>query len=97
LEEIAMKRFVIEREMAGVGTLEREQMREAAQKSNSVLQQLGPDIQWVHSYVTADKIYCVYLAKEEKLIREHAKLSGFPANKVSEVRRVIDPTTAVAA
>jgi cell division inhibitor SulA len=97
LEEIAMKRFVIEREMAGVGTLEREQMREAAQKSNSVLQQLGPDIQWVHSYVTADKIYCVYLAKEEKLIHEHAKLSGFPANKVSEVRRVIDPTTAVAA
>jgi hypothetical protein len=97
LEEIAMKRFVIEREMAGVGTLEREQMREAAQKSNSVLQQLGPDIQWVHSYVTADKIYCVYLAKEEKLIREHAKLSGFPANKVSEVTRVIDPITAVAA
>jgi hypothetical protein len=83
--------------MAGVGTLEREQMREAAQKSNSVLQQLGPDIQWVHSYVTADKIYCVYLAKEEKLIREHAKLSGFPANKVSEVTRVIDPITAVAA
>jgi len=91
-----MKRFVIEREMPGVGTLEREQMREAAQKSNSVLQQLGPDIQWVQSYVTADKIYCVYLAKEEKLIREHAKISGFPANKVSEVRRVIDPTTAAA-
>ena len=92
-----MKRFVIERDMPGVGTLEREQMREAAQKSNSVLQQLGPDIQWVQSYVTSDKIYCVYLAKDEKLIREHAKISGFPANKVSEVRRVIDPTTAVAA
>jgi len=92
-----MKRFVIEREMPGVGTLEREQMRDAAQKSNSVLQQLGPDIQWVQSYVTADKIYCVYLAKDEKLIREHAKISGFPANKVSEVRRVIDPTTAAAA
>jgi len=91
-----MKRFVIEREMPGVGTLEREQMRDAAQKSNSVLQQLGPDIQWVQSYVTADKIYCVYLAKDEKLIREHAKISGFPANKVSEVRRVIDPTTAAA-
>jgi uncharacterized protein DUF4242 len=91
-----MKRFVIEREMPGVGTLEREQMRDAAQKSNSVLHQLGPDIQWVQSYVTADKIYCVYLAKDEKLIREHAKISGFPANKVSEVRRVIDPTTAAA-
>jgi hypothetical protein len=91
-----MKRFVIERDMPGVGTLEREQIREAAQKSNSVLKQLGPDIQWVQSFVTPDRIYCVYLAKDEALIRKHAELSGFPANKISEVRRVIDPTTAVA-
>jgi Protein of unknown function (DUF4242) len=96
LEGIAMKRFVIERDMPGVGALEREQMRDAAQRSNSVLQQLGSDIQWVQSYVTSDRIYCVYLAKDEKLIREHAKMSGFPANKISEVRRVIDPTTAAA-
>ena len=89
-----MKRFVIERDMPGVGTLAREQMREAAQKSNAVLHQLGPDIQWVQSYVTGDKIYCVYMAKDEALVHKHAQISGFPANKVSEVRRVIDPTTA---
>ncbi len=92
-----MKRFVIERDMPGVGTLEREQMREGAQTSNAVLKQLGPDIQWVQSFVTMDRIYCIYLAKDEALIRKHAELSGFPANKISEVRRVIDPTTAVAA
>jgi hypothetical protein len=91
-----MKRFVIERDMPGVGTLEREQMREAAQKSNSVLHQLGPDIQWVQSFVTPDRIYCVYLARDEKLVRKHAEISGFPANKISEVKRVIDPTTAAA-
>jgi hypothetical protein len=96
-KEIAMKRFVIERDMPGVGTLEREQMREGAQTSNAVLKQLGPDIQWVQSFVTMDRIYCIYLAKDEALIRKHAELSGFPANKISEVRRVIDPTTAVAA
>jgi hypothetical protein len=89
-----MKRYVIEREMPGVGTLAREQMREAAQKSNSVLHDLGPDIQWVESYVTPDKIYCVYVAKDEALVRKHAQISGFPADKVSEVKRVIDPTTA---
>lgn len=91
-----MKRFVIEREMPGVGTLDREQMRAAAQTSNSVLQQLGTDIQWVQSYVTADRIYCIYLATDEALIRKHAEISGFPANRISEVRRVIDPTTAIA-
>ncbi len=91
-----MKRFVIERDMPGVGTLAREQMREAAQRSNEVLHQLGPDIQWVESYVTGDKIYCVYVAKDEALVHKHAQISGFPANKVSEVRRVIDPTTAAA-
>ena len=90
-----MKRFVIEREMPSVGTLEREQMRAAAEKSNSVLRQLGSDIQWIESHVTQDKIYCVYLAKDVALIRKHADISGFPANKISEVKRVIDPTTAV--
>lgn len=91
-----MKRFVIEREIPSVGTLEREQLREAAQKSNSVLHQLGPDIQWVQSYVTQDRIYCVYLATDAALIRKHAEMSGFPANKVTEVKRVIDPSTAAA-
>jgi hypothetical protein len=91
----AVKRFVIERDMPGVGTLEREQMRAAAVKSNSVLRELGADIQWVESHVTQDKIYCVYLAKDAALVRRHADLSGFPANKISEVRHVIDPTTAV--
>jgi hypothetical protein len=90
-----VKRFVIEREMPSVGTLEREQMRAAAEKSNAVLRQLGPDIQWIESHVTQDKIYCVYLAKDVALIRKHADISGFPANKISEVKRVIDPTTAV--
>jgi hypothetical protein len=89
-----MKRFVIEREMPGAGSLEREKLREAAQHSNNVLRDLGPDIQWVESYVTPDKIYCVYVAKDERIVRKHAEISGFPANKISEVRRVIDPTTA---
>jgi hypothetical protein len=94
LKEIHMKRFVIERDIPGAGTLEREQLREAAQKSNSVLHELGPDIQWVHSYVTQDRIYCVYLATDAALIRKHAEMSGFPASKVTEVKRVIDPSTA---
>jgi len=91
-----MKRYVIEREMPDVGTLEREQLRDAAQKSNAVLAQLGKDIQWVESYVTANKIYCVYMAKDEAIVRKHAEISGFPANKISEVKLVIDPTTAAA-
>lgn len=89
-----MKRFVIEREMPSVGSLEREQLRAAAEKSNSVLRELGPDIQWVESHVTQDKIYCVYLAKDAAMVRKHAEISGFPANKISEVKRTIDPTTA---
>ena len=76
--------------------MEREQLRGAAQKSNGVLQKLGPDIQWVQSYVSGDKIFCIYLAKDEAMIHEHAKQSGFPANKVTEIRKVIDPTTAQA-
>ena len=88
-----MKRFVIEREIAGVGTLEREQLRGAAAKSNEVLRQLGADIQWVESYVADNKTFCVYLAKDEAIIRKHAEISGFPATKVTEVRKMIDPTT----
>ena len=91
-----MRRFLIEREIPGAGSMEREQLRGAAQKSNGVLQKLGPDIQWVQSYVSGDKIFCIYLAKDEAMIHEHAKQSGFPANKVTEIRKVIDPTTAQA-
>jgi hypothetical protein len=89
-----MHRYVIEREMPGIGTADRQQFREAAQKSNLVLAQLAPDVQWIESYVTDDKIFCVYLAKDESAVRKHAEMSGFPANHISEVRRVIDPTTA---
>jgi hypothetical protein len=89
-----VKRYVIEREIPGAGTLERDQLRAAAAKSNSVLRDLGPDIQWIESNVSQDKLYCVYLAKDEALIRKHAEISGFPASKISEIKRVIDPTTA---
>jgi Protein of unknown function (DUF4242) len=88
-----MKRFVIERDIPQVGTLEREQLREAAKTSNSALRELGPDIQWIESYVAADKTFCVYLAKDEDIIRRHAEISGFPATKITEVRKMIDPTT----
>ena len=89
-----MKKYMIERDIPKVGTLEREQLREAAAKSNQVLHQLGPDIQWLESFVDADKTFCVYLAKNEGLIHRHAELSGFPATKVTEIAQVIDPTTA---
>ncbi len=89
-----MPQFVIEREMPGVGKLGPEDLRGASQTSCEVLRDLGPDIQWVHSYVTDNKIYCIYRAPNEALIREHAVTAGFPANKVSEVRTIIDPTTA---
>ena len=91
-----MKRFVIEREMPGVGTMERQQFKEAAEKSNAVLKQLGTDVQWIESYVVDDKIYCVYMAEDDAIVRRHAELAGFPANKISEVKRIIDPTTATA-
>ncbi len=93
---MALRRFVIEREIAKVGSFEREQLRGAAAKSNEVLYQLGPDIQWVESYVADDKTFCVYLAKDEAIIRKHAEISGFPATKITEVRKMIDPTTAAA-
>jgi hypothetical protein len=90
---MAMRRFIIERDIPKVGSFEREQLRAAAAKSNEALHQLGPDIQWVESFVAADKTFCVYLAKDEAIIRKHAEISGFPATKITEVRTVIDPTT----
>ena len=89
-----MKKYLVEREIPKVGTLEREQLREAAAKSNHVLRQLGPDIQWVESFVAADKLFCVYLANDEALIQRHAEISGFPATIVTEITKTIDPTTA---
>ena len=88
-----MKKYIIERNIPKVGTLEREQLRAAAAKSNDVLRQLGPDIQWLESFVAADKTFCVYLAKDEDVIRKHAEISGFPATKITEVRKMIDPST----
>jgi cell division inhibitor SulA len=89
-----MPKFVIERELPGAGKLSPQEMQGISEKSCSVLRNLGPSIQWVESYVTDDKIYCVYIAPNEQLVREHAKQGGFPANKVSQIRRMIDPTTA---
>ena len=92
-----MPKYVIERELPGAGKLSVEDLRAIAQKSCAVLQKLGTDIQWVQSYTTDDKIYCIYIARDEQLVREHAKLGGFPANRISEIRTIIDPTTAIAA
>jgi len=89
-----MPKYVIEREIPGAGNLTPDQVQAIAQKSCSVLNKLGPQIQWLHSYVTADKIYCVYIAPNEEMVREHAKQGGFPANRISEVKLVIDPTSA---
>jgi cell division inhibitor SulA len=89
-----MPKYVIEREIPGAGSLSAQELQGISQKSCGVLRNLGTQIQWVHSYVTDDKIYCVYIAPNEELVREHAKLGGFPANKVSEVKQIIDPTTA---
>ena len=88
-----MPKYVIERELPGAGQLSAEQLREISQTSNKVLRDLGPDIQWDHSYVTDDKIYCVYIAANEDIILEHARCGGFPATVVSQVGTVIDPTT----
>ncbi len=89
-----MPKFVIERDLPGAGRLSPQELQGVAAKSNGVLRDLGPEIQWVHSYVTDDKIYCVYQAPSPKLIEEHAKCGGFPANRISQVRSVIDATTA---
>ena len=89
-----MPKFVIEREIPGAGNLSDAELHEISRKSVNVLKEMGPGIQWLHSYVTGDKIYCVYLAPDEATIREHAKRGGFPANRISAVRRLVDPTTA---
>ena len=89
-----MRKYMIEREIPSVGNLVGEQLRQAAAKSNEALQQLGPDIQWVESFVTDDKTFCIYLAKDEAIIHQHAQLSGFPATKITEIGRVIDTMTA---
>lgn len=89
-----MPKFVIEREIPGAGKLTPEELKSISQTSCGVLEKMGPKIQWVHSYVTTDKIYCVYNAPDEAMVREHAKLGGFPANTVSMVSEIIDPITA---
>ena len=89
-----MPKYVIERDIPGAGDMTAEQLHSVAQSSCAVLNKLGPSIQWVQSYVTGDKIYCVYIAPNDELIREHALQGGFPANRISEIRKVIDPTTA---
>jgi hypothetical protein len=91
---MTLRRFVIEREIPKVGTFEREQLKAAAARSSGVLRELGPDIQWIESFVAADRTFCVYLAENEDLIRKHAEISGFPANRIVEIVRTIDPTTA---
>lgn len=89
-----MPKYVIERELPGAGKLSEQELAGISQKSCGVLTQMGPQIQWVQSYVTDDKIYCVYIAPSEEMVREHAQQGGFPANRISEIRAVIDPTTA---
>ena len=89
-----MPKFVIERELPGAGSLNPQELNAISQKSCGVLSKMGPQIQWVHSYVTDDKIYCIYIAPDEKTVREHASQGGFPANRVSEIKSMIDPTTA---
>ena len=89
-----MPKFVIEREMPGIGQTPKEAYQEGARKSCAVLKELGPEIQWVQSYVTGDKLYCVYIAPNESMIRKHAEKAGIPANKISEVKAIIDPSLA---
>src|SRR5687768_649214 len=94
-EAAQMPKFVIEREIPGLGNLSDAEVKAIAIKSNEVLTALGPEIQWLHSYVTGDKMYCVYIAPDENLVREHARRGQFPANRISAVRRLVDPMTAV--
>jgi len=91
---VALQRFIIERDIPEAGTLDARKLKEAAVKSNEVLRQLGTDIQWVESYIADNKLFCVYLATSEELIHQHAAISGFPATKITPIRRMIDPTTA---
>jgi hypothetical protein len=92
--EVVMPQFVIEREIPGAGKLSDAELQAVAKKSVGVLKDMGPEIKWLHSYVTGDKVYCVYLAPDEETVREHARRGGFPANRISAVRRLIDPSTA---
>jgi hypothetical protein len=92
-DDVLLSKFIIERDIPKVGTLDREQLRGAAAKSNAALRQLGPDIQWLESFVAAEKTFCVYLATDESVIRKHAEMSGFPATKITEIRKMIDPST----
>jgi hypothetical protein len=89
----SMPKFVIEREIPGAGKFSPEQLKAISQTSCGVLREMGPQIQWLHSYVTDDKIYCVYIAPDEDSVKKHAQMGGFPANKISQIRAVIDPTT----
>jgi hypothetical protein len=89
-----MPKFIIERNIPGLGNLTADEIRGASEKSCCVLRELGPEIQWIHSYVTQDKLYCVYIAPNEEIIREHARRGGFPADRISQIQRIIDPTTA---
>ncbi len=89
-----MPKYVIEREIPGAGQIPPDQLQAISQKSCGVLSNLGPQIQWIHSYVTDNKIYCIYIAPNEEMVKEHAKQGGFPANRISEVKTMIDPTTA---
>ena len=91
-----MKRYVIEREIPNVGLSDLEKCAEIARTSNTALSKLAPRIQWEHSYFTADKTFCIYLAEDEAVVREHARLSGFPADRITEVKCIVDPTTAMA-
>lgn len=91
---MSLRRYIIERDLPAIGSAEREALKEAAKTSNAALRQLGPAIQWVESFVAADKTFCVYLAESPELILKHAEISGFPATKITEIRRSIDPTTA---
>ena len=88
-----MPKYVIEREMPGIGKLSGAEIKAASRRSNDVIEKLGPRIQWLQSYVTGDKLYCVYIAPNEELIREHARLGAFPANRISQIKEIIDPTT----
>ena len=90
---MTLNRYIIERDIPEVGSLEREQLAGAVAESNEALAELAPDVQWVESYVAADKTFCVYLAKNEEVIKKHAEISGFPATTITPVRKIIDPTT----
>jgi uncharacterized protein DUF4242 len=93
---IKMPKYIVEREISGAGKLSRQELHAISQKSCGVLNKMGPQIQWVESFVTPDKIYCVYISPNPEAIKEHARLGGFPANRISEVKSMIDPTTAEA-